>query len=149
MDAKTIKEEKAKVEIWQYVFGFTPMAVVKCAIELEIADAVESHGGAMSLPDLASAVACSPSALVCEICALRSGCRRSLPPSAAPSPVAVDTTPLLSDQIFRPHRRPRFLRRASSRSRAMREPSVRVREAAADQIEELQSDWGLLFEADN
>lgn len=39
------------------------MAVVKCAIELEIADAVESHGGAVSLPDLASAVACSPSAL--------------------------------------------------------------------------------------
>ncbi|KAG6437693.1 hypothetical protein SASPL_102618 [Salvia splendens] len=56
MDAKTIKEEKAEVEIWQYVFGFTPMAVVKCAIKLEIADAVESHGGAMSLPDLASAV---------------------------------------------------------------------------------------------
>ncbi|KAG6411987.1 hypothetical protein SASPL_124644 [Salvia splendens] len=62
MDAKTIKE-KAEVEIWQYVFGFTPMAVVKCAIELEIADAVESHGGAVSLPDLASAVACSSSAL--------------------------------------------------------------------------------------
>ncbi|XP_041996854.1 acetylserotonin O-methyltransferase-like isoform X2 [Salvia splendens] len=63
MDAKSIKEEKAEVEIWQYIFGFTPMAVVKCAIELEIADAVESHGGAVSLPDLASAVACSPSAL--------------------------------------------------------------------------------------
>ncbi|XP_047967434.1 E3 ubiquitin-protein ligase At1g63170-like isoform X2 [Salvia hispanica] len=77
----------------------------------------------------------------------------SFPPDS-PSPAAVDTTPLLSDQIFRPHRRPRFLRRppslrgaanflrrASSRSRAMREPSVRVREAAADQIEERQSDW--------
>ncbi|KAL1565873.1 acetylserotonin O-methyltransferase-like isoform X1 [Salvia divinorum] len=63
MDVKSIKEEKAEVEIWQYVFGFTPMAVVKCAIELEIADAVESRGGAVSLPDLASAVACSPSAL--------------------------------------------------------------------------------------
>ncbi|KAL1565872.1 acetylserotonin O-methyltransferase-like [Salvia divinorum] len=63
MDAKTIKAEKAEVEIWQYVFGFTPMAVVKCAIELGIADAVESRGGAVSLPDLASAVACSPSAL--------------------------------------------------------------------------------------
>ncbi|XP_042017679.1 E3 ubiquitin-protein ligase At1g12760-like isoform X1 [Salvia splendens] len=66
----------------------------------------------------------------------------------SPSPAAVDTTPLLSDQIFRSHRRPpslrgaaNFLRRASSRSRAMREPSVRVREAAADQIEERQSDW--------
>lgn len=63
----------------------------------------------------------------------------------------VDTTPLLGDQIFR-NRRPylrrppslrgaaRFLRRASSR-RMMREPSRRVREAAAEQIEERQSDW--------
>ncbi|KAL0464752.1 UNVERIFIED_CONTAM: E3 ubiquitin-protein ligase [Sesamum latifolium] len=76
-------------------------------------------------------------------------------PSPSPSPTptpAVDTTPLLGDQIFRTRprflRRPpslrgaaRFLRRASSRGRAMREPSVRVREAAAEQIEERQSDW--------
>ncbi|KAL6513586.1 hypothetical protein OROGR_021072 [Orobanche gracilis] len=68
--------------------------------------------------------------------------------------VAVDTAPLLGDQIFRARLRPRFLRRppslrgaaqflrrASSRSRTMREPSVRVREAAAEQIEERQSDW--------
>ncbi|XP_027108263.2 E3 ubiquitin-protein ligase At1g63170-like [Coffea arabica] len=62
----------------------------------------------------------------------------------------VDTTPLLRDQIFRSRpflRRPpslrgaaRFLRRASSR-RMLREPSMRVREAAAEQIEERQSDW--------
>ncbi|XP_047978250.1 acetylserotonin O-methyltransferase-like [Salvia hispanica] len=63
MDVKSIKEKEAEVEIWQYVFGFTPMAVVKCAIELGIADAIESRGGAVSLPDLASAVACSPFAL--------------------------------------------------------------------------------------
>ncbi|KAK4381173.1 E3 ubiquitin-protein ligase [Sesamum angolense] len=74
-------------------------------------------------------------------------------PSPTPTPTpAVDTTPLLGDQIFRTRprflRRPpslrgaaRFLRRASSRGRAMREPSVRVREAAAEQIEERQSDW--------
>ena len=43
MDVKSIKEKKAEVEIWQYVFGFTPMALVKCAIELGI-------GGAVSLP---------------------------------------------------------------------------------------------------
>ncbi|CAI9785990.1 unnamed protein product [Fraxinus pennsylvanica] len=65
---------------------------------------------------------------------------------------ALDTTPLLGDQIIRTRprfmRRPpslrgaaRFLRQASSRSRVMREPSVRVREAAAEQIEERQSDW--------
>lgn len=62
----------------------------------------------------------------------------------------VDTTPLLGDQVFRSRRfmrRPpslrgaaRFLRRASSR-RMMREPSMRVREAAAEQIEERQTDW--------
>ncbi|GAB4844436.1 hypothetical protein Ancab_037800 [Ancistrocladus abbreviatus] len=67
---------------------------------------------------------------------------------------ADNTTPLLSasvDQPFRTRNRrfsrtaslrgaARFLRRASSR-RLMREPSVRVREAAAGQIEERQSDW--------
>ncbi|KAF5952961.1 hypothetical protein HYC85_010905 [Camellia sinensis] len=62
----------------------------------------------------------------------------------------IDATPLLTDQIFlsrRFVRRPpslrgaaRFLRRASSR-RMMREPELRVREAAAEQIEERQSDW--------
>ncbi|KAB2637335.1 E3 ubiquitin-protein ligase [Pyrus ussuriensis x Pyrus communis] len=35
----------------------------------------------------------------------------------------------------------RFLRRASSRRMMLREPSVRVREAAAEQLEERQSDW--------
>ncbi|XP_051145358.1 E3 ubiquitin-protein ligase At1g63170-like isoform X2 [Andrographis paniculata] len=66
---------------------------------------------------------------------------------------AVDPTPLLGDQISRVRRPPflrrppslrgaaQFLRRASSRSRPMREPSVRVREAAAEEIEERQSDW--------
>ncbi|PHU17865.1 E3 ubiquitin-protein ligase [Capsicum chinense] len=61
-----------------------------------------------------------------------------------------DTTPLLTSQNSRTRssfRRPPslrgaagFLRRASSR-RLMREPSMRVREAAAEQIEERQSDW--------
>ncbi|XP_022872351.1 E3 ubiquitin-protein ligase At1g12760-like [Olea europaea var. sylvestris] len=68
------------------------------------------------------------------------------------SNAAVDTTPLLGHHFFRTGprfmRRPpslrgasRFIRQASSRSRVMREPSVRVREAAAEQIEERQSDW--------
>ncbi|KAK3021430.1 hypothetical protein RJ639_045619 [Escallonia herrerae] len=66
---------------------------------------------------------------------------------------SADATPLLSDQI-RPGRRlrvagrrapslrgaARFLRRAGS-SRMLREPSARVRESAAEQIEERQSDW--------
>ncbi|KAI8025683.1 E3 ubiquitin-protein ligase [Camellia lanceoleosa] len=62
----------------------------------------------------------------------------------------IDATPLLTDQIFlsrRFVRRPpslrgaaRFLRRASN-WRMMREPELRVRDAAAEQIEERQSDW--------
>ncbi|KAK2989053.1 hypothetical protein RJ640_018842 [Escallonia rubra] len=62
----------------------------------------------------------------------------------------VNTTPLLSpgedDRSRRSIRRnglreaARFLRRASSR-RIMREPSMLVRETAAEQLEERQSDW--------
>ncbi|KAG9451673.1 hypothetical protein H6P81_004577 [Aristolochia fimbriata] len=81
--------------------------------------------------------------------------RREGSPSANSSgDEAVDSTPLLSnsspssdeDRNRRFSRRPslrgaaRFLRRASSR-RMMREPSMRVRETAAEQLEERQSDW--------
>ncbi|KVH89128.1 hypothetical protein Ccrd_008886 [Cynara cardunculus var. scolymus] len=67
----------------------------------------------------------------------------------------IDSTPLLntsttSDAIFRSRQfvrgtpslrgAARFLRRASSR-RMLREPSMRVRESAAEQIEERQTDW--------
>ncbi|KAL8500096.1 hypothetical protein ACS0TY_019913 [Phlomoides rotata] len=72
--------------------------------------------------------------------------------SPSPTAAGVDNTPLLGDQITRTRSRflgrppslrgaARFLRSASSRGRSMREPSVRVREAAAEQIEERQSDW--------
>ncbi|XP_057780644.1 E3 ubiquitin-protein ligase At1g12760-like [Salvia miltiorrhiza] len=69
-------------------------------------------------------------------------------PSSPTAAAAVDTTPFLGDQSPSNRSRflglrgaARFLRRASSRGRSMREPSVRVREAAAEQIEERQSDW--------
>ncbi|KAE8008841.1 hypothetical protein FH972_005314 [Carpinus fangiana] len=39
------------------------MAVVKCAIELEIADVIESHGSPMTLSELSSALACASSPL--------------------------------------------------------------------------------------
>ncbi|KAE9447503.1 hypothetical protein C3L33_20597, partial [Rhododendron williamsianum] len=39
------------------------MAVVKCAIQLGIPDALEAHGGPATLLDLSSALGCSPSAL--------------------------------------------------------------------------------------
>ncbi|XVF79992.1 hypothetical protein PTKIN_Ptkin15bG0034600 [Pterospermum kingtungense] len=77
-------------------------------------------------------------------------------PTSPPSD-AVDTSPLLShsiaDHLIRSRRllrRPlppfggaaaRLLRRASSRRMMLREPSVRVRETAAEQLEERQNDW--------
>ena len=57
------EEEQAEVGIWKYIFGFTEMAVVKCAIELGIADAIESHGSPMTLSELSSTLGCAPSPL--------------------------------------------------------------------------------------
>ncbi|XP_043708053.1 acetylserotonin O-methyltransferase-like [Telopea speciosissima] len=58
------EEEDAEVEIWRYVFGFAEMGVVKCAIELGIADALEAHGGEpMTLSQLSVTLGCPPSPL--------------------------------------------------------------------------------------
>ncbi|XP_023766446.1 acetylserotonin O-methyltransferase [Lactuca sativa] len=58
------KEEEAAVkEIWKYVLGFTPMAVVKCAIELRIPDILQKHDTPMTLAELASELRCSSSFL--------------------------------------------------------------------------------------
>ncbi|XP_048447706.1 acetylserotonin O-methyltransferase-like [Pyrus x bretschneideri] len=57
------EEEHAKVDVWKYVFGLVEIAVVKCAIELGIADAIESHGSPMTLLELSSALSCDPSHL--------------------------------------------------------------------------------------
>ncbi|KAM6558489.1 hypothetical protein CsatA_027728 [Cannabis sativa] len=54
------EEERARIDIYKYVFGFVEMAVVKCAIELGIADTIESHGRPISLLDLSSALSCNP-----------------------------------------------------------------------------------------
>ncbi|XVE48794.1 hypothetical protein DITRI_Ditri01bG0031300 [Diplodiscus trichospermus] len=53
----------AEVDIWNYVFGYVKMAVVKCAIELGIADAIESHGSPMTLSELTTALGCESSRL--------------------------------------------------------------------------------------
>ncbi|XWS77094.1 hypothetical protein CRYUN_Cryun01aG0233000 [Craigia yunnanensis] len=79
------------------------------------------------------------------------------PAPTSPSSDTVDISPLLThsmtDHLLRSRRlfrRPppplrgaasRLLRRASSRRLMLREPSVRVRETAAEQLEERQSDW--------
>ncbi|XP_071700643.1 acetylserotonin O-methyltransferase-like [Rutidosis leptorrhynchoides] len=57
------EDDESEVEIWKYVFGFTPMAVVKCAIELGIPDILEIHQTPMTLTELASKLGCSPSSL--------------------------------------------------------------------------------------
>ncbi|GMJ03530.1 N-acetylserotonin O-methyltransferase [Hibiscus trionum] len=56
-------EARAEVDIWNYVFGYTKMGVVKCAIELGVADAIENHGSPMPLSELAAVLRCEPSRL--------------------------------------------------------------------------------------
>ncbi|KAI4328741.1 hypothetical protein L6164_021074 [Bauhinia variegata] len=82
--------------------------------------------------------------------------RNSTPPRSSPPGAAVDSSPLLSysfsDQFRRSsrliHRTPpplrtaaRFFRRISGRRMMLREPSVQVRENAAEQLEERRSNW--------
>ncbi|MFQ6651393.1 hypothetical protein Gotur_023739 [Gossypium turneri] len=46
MEVSGIEEEEATAEVdtWNYVFGYAKIAVVKCAIELGIADVIENYG---------------------------------------------------------------------------------------------------------
>lgn len=63
-DQKQDEEEaRAEVEIWKYIFGFADIAVVKCAIELGIADTIQSKAQPMTLPDLSTALGCDQSHL--------------------------------------------------------------------------------------
>lgn len=57
------EEAQASVDIWRYVFGFTEMAIVKCAIDLGIADQLHKNGGSMSLTELASSLKCPQTSL--------------------------------------------------------------------------------------
>lgn len=57
------EDAEAAIDVWRYIFGFVEMAVVKCAIELGIADAIENHGSPMTLSELSAALGCEPSRL--------------------------------------------------------------------------------------
>ncbi|KAI3745250.1 hypothetical protein L1987_58360 [Smallanthus sonchifolius] len=57
------EEVGAREEMWKIILGFTPMALVKCAIELGIPDILENHESPMILADLASELKCSQSSL--------------------------------------------------------------------------------------
>ncbi|CAI9104802.1 OLC1v1003565C1 [Oldenlandia corymbosa var. corymbosa] len=60
-EAEAESESEAEIEIWRYVFGFTELGVVKCAVELGIADVLESQPNkTMSLLHLSSTLHCSP-----------------------------------------------------------------------------------------
>ncbi|CAN0845680.1 Acetylserotonin O-methyltransferase [Linum grandiflorum] len=62
MRDQKLEEEDARVEIWSYVFGFTKMAVVKCAIELGIPDAIH-NSTPIPLGQLSSTLGCDPPSL--------------------------------------------------------------------------------------
>ncbi|XP_020220144.1 acetylserotonin O-methyltransferase [Cajanus cajan] len=53
-----LEEAQAQIDIWKYIFGFVELAVVKCAIELGIAEAIEKHASPMTLEELSSTLAC-------------------------------------------------------------------------------------------
>ncbi|XP_027337738.1 acetylserotonin O-methyltransferase-like [Abrus precatorius] len=57
------EEAQAQVDIWRYIFGFVELAVVKCAIELGIAEAIEAHGRPMTLSEISTTLGCDPSLL--------------------------------------------------------------------------------------
>ncbi|KAH7518340.1 hypothetical protein FEM48_Zijuj09G0161100 [Ziziphus jujuba var. spinosa] len=63
VEEEVLDHEQAKVEIWKYVFGYVEMAVVKSAIELGIAETIETHGNSITLSELSSTLGCSPSHL--------------------------------------------------------------------------------------
>ncbi|XP_023554121.1 xanthohumol 4'-O-methyltransferase-like [Cucurbita pepo subsp. pepo] len=61
--SKKEEHEHARLQVWQYIFGFVEMAIIKCAIELKIGDTIDSHGGLITLPELSSSLNCSSSLL--------------------------------------------------------------------------------------
>ncbi|XP_076914985.1 acetylserotonin O-methyltransferase-like [Bidens hawaiensis] len=57
------EEVAAREDMWKIILGFTPMALVKCAIELGIPDILENWESPMTLAELASEIKCSQSTL--------------------------------------------------------------------------------------
>lgn len=68
-DDEVIKKQEiqeAQANMWKFVFGFTEMAVIKCAIELGIADFLEENNNneeVISLNQLSNALGCCSSSL--------------------------------------------------------------------------------------
>ncbi|OWM68131.1 hypothetical protein CDL15_Pgr016331 [Punica granatum] len=60
---KELEEANAVMQAWKYALGFTELAVLKCAIELGVADEIETQGGAATLSQLSAALNCSYTSL--------------------------------------------------------------------------------------
>ncbi|KAG9441599.1 hypothetical protein H6P81_017453 [Aristolochia fimbriata] len=56
-----MSEEELQLQTWKYVLGFVDAAVIKCAIELGIADTIKDQGGHMTLSELSQTLGCAPS----------------------------------------------------------------------------------------
>ncbi|XP_038713005.1 desmethylxanthohumol 6'-O-methyltransferase-like [Tripterygium wilfordii] len=54
VEGETLLEGQAQV--WQLMFGFVDSMALKCAVELRIADIINSHGGPISLSQIASGI---------------------------------------------------------------------------------------------
>jgi hypothetical protein len=65
MEGEASKEAagQARVKMWNFALGFTTIGVLKSAIDLGIADALESRQVPTTLAELSSTLECSPSAL--------------------------------------------------------------------------------------
>ena len=63
MEAKEAKEAEAllqgQAEIWKYMLCFADSMALKCAVELHLADIINSHGSPISLSQIASSIAAS------------------------------------------------------------------------------------------
>jgi hypothetical protein len=53
---ETLAFVQGQAEIWQHMFGFVDSMALKCAVELRIADIIHSHGGPISLHQIASGI---------------------------------------------------------------------------------------------
>ncbi|KAL1561664.1 Flavonoid 4'-O-methyltransferase 4 [Salvia divinorum] len=52
------EEVRARAEAWSNAFGYIKSTAVVCAVELELPDILENHGGPMSLSQLSAAANC-------------------------------------------------------------------------------------------
>ncbi|CAL4894414.1 unnamed protein product [Urochloa decumbens] len=55
----------AQLELWNNTFGYIKSMALKSALDLRIADAIHSHGGAATLPQIVTTVKLHPSKIPC------------------------------------------------------------------------------------